>query len=394
MTTTDRVLPDTGMSFALLDEQRMILQHVRDFCRAEIASRSAEYDREAKYPHEQLRGLAEMGLMGATVPEEWGGAGLDSVTYALCLEEIAAADSSVAVIVSVQNGLPEQMILKYGTDQQREKYLRPLASGQHIGAFCLTEPHAGSDAASLRLKAERDGDHWVLNGSKAWITSGNHADTFLVMARTGGEGARGISCFIVEKGTPGLSAGKPEHKMGQHAAHTTTVTFENVRVPHENLVGQEGQGLIIALSSLDSGRIGIGMLGLGIARAALEHAARYASEREQFGRKIREFEGVSFKIARMAARIESTRLVGLKAAWLKDQGQPFSKEASITKLLGSEAAVEITRDAVQIFGGNGYSAEYPVEKLYRDAKITEIYEGTSEIQQLVISRAVFAELEG
>lgn len=384
---------EPGMSFALNDDQRMILQHVRDFCRAEIASRAAEYDREAKYPHEQLRGLADMGLLGATIPEQWGGAGLDSVTYALCLEEIATADSSVAVIVSVQNGLPEQMILKYGTDQQREKYLKPLASGQHIGAFCLTEPHAGSDAASLRLKAQRDGDDWVLNGSKAWITSGNQADTFLVMARTGGEGARGISCFIVEKGTPGLTAGKPEHKMGQHAAHTTTVTFENVRVPHQNMVGEEGQGLIIALSSLDSGRIGIGMLGIGIARSAMQHAAQYASEREQFGRKIREFEGVSFKIARMAARIESARLIGLKAAWLKDQGQPFSKEASITKLLGSEAAVEITRDAVQIFGGNGYSAEYPVEKLYRDAKITEIYEGTSEIQQLVISRAVFAEME-
>jgi len=213
------------------------------------------------------------------------------------------------------------------------------------------------------------------------------------MARTGGPGARGVSCFIVERGTPGLSSGKPEHKMGQHAAQTTTVSFDNVRVPHANLVGEEGQGLIIALSSLDSGRIGIGMLGLGIARSALEHAAAYANEREQFGKKIREFEGVSFKIARMAARIESARLVGLKAAWLKDQGQPFSKEASIAKLLGSEAAVDVTRDAVQIFGGNGYSAEYPVEKLYRDAKITEIYEGTSEIQQLVISRAVFAELE-
>ena len=386
-------MTDNGMSFAPSNEQRMILQHVRDFCRAEIAPRAAEYDRSGEYPREQLRGLAELGLLGATVPEEWGGAGLDSVTYALCLEEIAAADSSVAVIVSVQNGLPEQMILNYGTDAQREKYLRPLASGEHIGAFCLTEAHAGSDAASLRLKAERDGDDWVLNGAKAWITSGNHADTFLVMARTGGPGARGVSCFIVERGTPGLSSGKPEHKMGQHAAQTTTVSFDNVRVSHANLVGEEGQGLIIALSSLDSGRIGIGMLGIGIARSALEHAAAYANEREQFGKKIREFEGVSFKIARMAARIESARLVGLKAAWLKDQGQAFSKEASIAKLLGSEAAVDVTRDAVQIFGGNGYSAEYPVEKLYRDAKITEIYEGTSEIQQLVISRAVFAELE-
>lgn len=385
---------DAGMAFALSSDQRMIVQHVREFCRAEIAPRAAEFDRSGEYPHEQLRGLAELGLMGATLPEEWDGAGLDSVTYALCLEEIAAADASVAVIVSVQNGLPEQMILRYGTDGQRQKYLRPLARGEHIGAFCLTEPGAGSDAASLRLKAERDGDGWVLNGSKAWITSGGQADTYLVMARTGGPGARGVSCFIVPAGTPGLSFGRPEEKMGLHAAHTTTVTFDGVRVPAENLVGEEGQGLIIALSSLDAGRIGIAMQALGIARSALEHAARYASEREQFGKKLREFEGVSFKIARMAARIESARLVALKAAWLKDQGQPYGKEASIAKLLASEAAVDCTRDAIQIFGGNGYSREYPVERLYRDAKVTEIYEGTSEIQQLVISRAVFGEYGG
>lgn len=389
MTTTEQA--ETGMSFALNSDQRMILQHVRDFCRAEIAPRAAEYDRSGEYPREQLRGLAEMGLLGATVPEEWGGAGLDSVTYALCLEEIAAADASVAVVVSVQNGLPEQMILRYGTIEQREKYLKPLASGGHIGAFCLTEASAGSDAASLRLKADQDGGDWILNGSKAWITSGGQADTYLVMARTGGAGAKGISCFIVEKGAAGLSFGKPEEKMGLHASQTTTVNFENVRVPQANMVGAEGQGLIIALASLDSGRIGIAMQALGIGRAALEHAARYANEREQFGKKLREFEGVSFKVARMAARIESARLVALKAAWLKDQGQPFGKEASIAKLLASEAAVDVTRDAIQIFGGNGYSREYPVERLYRDAKITEIYEGTSEIQQLVISRAVFAE---
>lgn len=385
---------ESGMSFALSDDQRMILSMVRDFCRAEIAPKADEFDRSGEYPREQLRGLAELGLLGATVPEEWGGAGLDSITYALCLEEIAAADASVAVVVSVQNGLPEQMILRYGTDAQREKYLKPLASGAHIGAFCLTEANAGSDAASLRLKAEQDGDHWVLNGSKAWITSGGQAQTYLVMARTGGPGARGISCFIVGDGTPGLSYGKPEEKMGLHASHTTTVNFENVRVSQENMVGEEGQGLIIALASLDSGRIGIAMQALGIARAAFGHATAYANEREQFGKKLREFEGVSFKIARMAARIESARLVALKAAWLKDSGQPFGKEASIAKLLASETAVDVTRDAIQIFGGNGYSREYPVERLYRDAKITEIYEGTSEIQQLVISRAVFAELEG
>ncbi|PNY82256.1 acyl-CoA dehydrogenase [Deinococcus koreensis] len=389
MTTTQA---EPGMSFALSSDQRMILQHVRAYCRERIAPHAAAFDRSGEYPREQLRGLAELGLMGATVPEAWGGAGLDSVTYALCLEEIAAADASVAVIVSVQNGLPEQMILRYGTDEQRRRYLVPLASGEHIGAFCLTEAEAGSDAASLRLRAMRDGDDWVLDGTKAWITSGGQAQTYLVMARTGGPGARGISCFLVEDGQPGLSFGKPEEKMGLHAAHTTTVSFEGVRVPQERMVGAEGEGLIIALASLDAGRIGIAMQALGIARAALEHAARYANEREQFGRKIREFEGVSFKIARMAARIESARLVALKAAWLKDQGQPYGKEASMAKLLASETAVDCARDAIQIFGGNGYSREYPVERLYRDAKITEIYEGTSEIQQLVISRAVFAEL--
>lgn len=388
---TATLTAEPGMAFALSGDQRLIVQHVREYCRAEIAPRAAEYDRSGEFPHEQLRGLADLGLMGATLPEEWDGAGLDSVTYALCLEEIAAADASVAVIVSVQNGLPEQMLLKYGTDAQRERYLRPLARGEKIGAFCLTESGAGSDAASLRLKAERDGDEWVLNGAKAWITSGGQAGTYLVMARTGGPGARGVSCFIVEEGMPGLSFGRPEEKMGLHAAHTTTVAFDGVRVPAANMVGEEGQGLIIALASLDAGRIGIAMQALGIARSALEHAARYASEREQFGKKLREFEGVSFKVARMAARIEAARLVALKAAWLKDQGLPYGKEASIAKLLASEAAVDVTRDAIQIFGGNGYSREYPVERLYRDAKVTEIYEGTSEIQQLVISRAVFAE---
>ncbi|WP_304524159.1 acyl-CoA dehydrogenase [Deinococcus betulae] len=389
MTVTDA---PTGMTFALSDDQRLIVQHVREYARAELAPKAAAYDRSGEYPREQLRGLADLGLLGATVPERWGGAGLDSVTYALCLEEIAAADASVAVIVSVQNGLPEQMILRYGTDEQRGQYLKPLAEGRHIGAFCLTESGAGSDAASLTLQARQGGDGWVLNGTKAWITSGGQADTYLVMARTGGAGARGVSCFIVEKETPGLSFGKPEEKMGLHAAHTTTVTFEDVQVPQANMVGEEGQGLIIALASLDAGRIGIAMQAIGIARAALDHAARYASEREQFGKKLREFEGVSFKIARMAARIESARLVALKAAWLKDAGQPYGKEASMAKLLASEAAVDVTRDAIQIFGGNGYSREYPVERLYRDAKVTEIYEGTSEIQQLVISRAVFNEL--
>ena len=395
--TSEVTPPDTasaGLSFGLSSDQRLIVQTVREFCQAKIAPLSAEYDRSGEYPREQLRGLAELGLLGATVPEAWGGAGLESVTYALCLEEISAADASVAVIVSVQNGLPEQMLLGYGTDAQRQRYLRPLATGEALGAFCLTESNSGSDAASLRLKATRDGEGWILDGSKSWITSGNQADIYLVMARSGGAGARGVSCFIVERGAPGLSSGKPEEKLGLHAAHTTTVSFDSVRVPADSMLGQEGQGLSIALSCLDAGRIGIAMQATGIARAAFEHAARYALSREQFGRPIAENQGVSFKIADMAARIEGARLVALKAAWLKDVGQPYGREASIAKLLASEAAVDVTREAIQVFGGNGYSREYPVERLYRDAKITEIYEGTSEIQRVVISRSVFAEFGG
>ncbi|MBB6100066.1 hypothetical protein HNR42_003531 [Deinobacterium chartae] len=380
------------MHFALTDDQRLILGSVREFAQERIAPLAAQYDRSGEFPWPQLKELGQMGLLGATVPERWGGAGLDSVTYALCLEEIAAADASVAVIVSVQNGLPEQMILRYGTDAQREQYLRPLASGEKIGAFCLTEASAGSDAAGLKLRATRDGDAWVLSGQKAWITSGGQADTYLVMARTGAEGARGVTCFVVEKGAPGLSFGRPEEKMGLHAAHTTTVMFDDVRIPDENRIGAEGEGLIVAFSSLDSGRIGIAMQALGIGRAAFEAAARYALEREQFGKKIAEFEGVSFKIAEMAARLEAARLVALKAAWMKDQGLKYSKEASMAKLLASEAAVWVSQEAIQIFGGNGYSREYPVERHYRDAKVTQIYEGTSEIQKLVISRQVFGQL--
>ncbi|AZI44646.1 acyl-CoA dehydrogenase (plasmid) [Deinococcus psychrotolerans] len=381
----------SGFGFQPDDDQRLIVEHVRQFCREKVAPKAAEYDRSGEFPWPQLKGMAELGLLGASVPEEWGGSGLDSVTYALCLEEISAADASVGVIVSVQNGLPTQMLLKFGTEAQKEKYLRPMATGQHIGAFCLTESGAGSDAAALKLRADPDGDGWVLNGAKAWITSMGQAQTYLVLARTGGAGASGVSCFVIDKDTAGLSFGKPEEKLGLHAAHSGAVNFDGVKVSQDQLVGEEGQGLKIALGSLDAGRIGIAMQAVGIARAAFEAAADYALEREQFGQKISEFQGVSFKIAEMAARIEAARLVALKAAWLKDQGQPFSKEASMAKLLASDTAVEVTRDAIQVFGGNGYSRDFPVERLYRDAKVTELYEGTTEIQKLVISRAVFRE---
>ncbi|GAA4010356.1 acyl-CoA dehydrogenase [Deinococcus rubellus] len=389
--TSAQTSAQTGFGFQPDDDQRLIIEHVRAYCREQIAPLAAQYDRSGEFPWPQLRGLAELGLLGATVPEEWGGSGLDSLTYALCLEEISAADASVAVIVSVQNGLPTQMLLNFGTEAQKQQYLRPLATGQAIGAFCLTESGAGSDAAALKLRAEPEGDGWTLNGSKAWITSMGQAQTYLVMARTGGAGASGVSCFVIDKDAPGLSFGKPEEKLGLHASHSGTVQFDGVKVDRNQLVGAEGMGLKIALGSLDAGRIGIAMQAIGIARAAFEHAADYAVEREQFGKKISEFEGVSFKIAEMAARIEAARLVALKAAWLKDQGLPFGKEASMAKLLASDTAVDVTRDAIQVFGGNGYSRDYPVERLYRDAKVTEIYEGTTEIQKLVISRAVFRE---
>jgi acyl-CoA dehydrogenase len=337
-------------------------------------------------------------LLGATVPEALGGAGLDAVTYAMCLEEISKADASVGVIVSVTNGLPQQMILNHGTPEQQHKYLEPLARGQHIGAFCLTEANSGSDAASLRTSATRDGPingaDWILDGQKVWITSGGQAHTYLVMARTDNvRGARGVTCFVLEKDMPGLSFGKPEEKLGLHAAHTTTVSMAGVRVPDANRIGAVGEGLLIALSSLDGGRIGIAMQAIGIAQAAFEAARDYAMQREQFGSRISEFEGVSFKIADMATRIEASRLLALEAARHKDAGKEFTKLASMAKLFASETATFVTKEAIQIFGGNGYSREYPVERHYRDAKITEIYEGTSEIQRLVISRQIFREFK-
>ena len=380
---------------AMLDasERQAILETVRDFCRTEIAPLAAQYDRSGEYPWVQLRKLAEIGLLGAMVPETWGGAGLDSVTYALCLEEICKADASVGVIVSVTNGLPQQMLLRHGTLEQKERFLKPLAQGQKIGAFCLTEASSGSDAGSLRSRATRDGEDWVLDGQKVWITSGGQADTYLVMARTDEtRGARGVTCFVLEKGMPGLSFGKPEEKLGLHAAHTTTVSMDGVRVPDHHRIGDIGQGLVIALSSLDGGRIGIAMQAIGIARAAFEAARDYAVQREQFGSKIAEFEGISFKIADMATRIEASRLLALEAARLRDAGQDYTKLASMAKLFASETATFVTKEAIQIFGGNGYSREYPVERHYRDAKITEIYEGTSEIQRLVISRQIFRDL--
>ena len=375
-------------------DQTAIIKTVRDFCKSKIAPLASQYDRSGEFPWPQLEALGAIGLLGACVPEEFGGSGLDSVTYALCLEEICKADASVGVLVSVTNGLPQQMLLRYGTQAQKEQWLTPLATGQKLGAFCLTEASSGSDAGSLRSTGVRDGDDWILDGQKVWITGGGQAQTYLVMVRTNPEkGARGVTSFVLDKDTAGLSFGKPEDKLGLHAAHTTTVNMSAVRVPDSQRIAPEGHGMIVALSSLDAGRIGIAMQAVGIAQAAFEAAREYAFNREQFGSRIAEFEGISFKIADMATRIHASRLMSLEAARLKDAGLPYSKEASMAKLFASETANFVAKEAVQVFGGNGYSREYPVERHYRDAKITEIYEGTSEIQRLVISRQVFKDLK-
>ncbi|MGC8875699.1 acyl-CoA dehydrogenase family protein [Thermus sp.] len=369
----------------LTQEQRLVLDAVRRVAREVLYPLAPEYDRKGEYPWPQLKALAELGLLGMTTPEEWGGVGLDSVTWALALEELAAADPSVAVIVSVTSGLPQYMLLRFGTEAQKRRYLVPLAQGEWIGAFCLTEPQAGSDAKSLRAEARRVKGGFVLNGVKSWITSAGQAHLYVVLART----ERGVSAFLVEKDTPGLSFGRPEEKMGLHAAHTAEVRLEGVFVPEENLLGEEGRGLAYALAGLDSGRVGVAAQAVGIARGAYEIAKAYAEEREQFGKKLKEHQAIAFKIADMHVKIAAARALVLEAARKKDQGERFTLEASAAKLFASQVAVEVTREAVQVLGGYGYHRDYRVERYYRDAKVTEIYEGTSEIQRLVIARELY-----
>lgn len=366
-------------------EQKLLLDTVRQVAKEVLYSMAPEYDRTGEYPWPQLKALAELGFLGMTTPEEWGGVGLDSVTWALALEEIAAADPSVAVVLSVTSGLPQYMLLRFGTEAQKRKYLVPLARGEWIGAFCLTEPQAGSDAASIRTEARRVPGGFVLNGLKSWITSAGQAHLYVVMARS----EKGISAFLVEKDTPGLSFGPPEAKMGLHAAHTAEVRLEEVFVPEENLLGEEGRGLAYALAGLDSGRVGVAAQAVGIARGAFEIAKAYADEREQFGRKLREHQAIAFKIADMHVKIAAARALVLEAARKKDSGERFTLEASTAKLFASSVAVEVTREAVQVLGGYGYHRDYRVERYYRDAKVTEIYEGTSEIQRYVIARELY-----
>ncbi len=378
------------MDFALPDDLLTLQSAVRAFAQREIAPVAAELDRHPRFPWPTVRKMGEMGLLGIMTPEAYGGLGLGQLAFTVLLEEIAAADASHATIAAVTNGLPQTLIREHGSDLQRARWLPRLASGEWLGAFCLTEPQAGSDAAALSTRAERVADGYRLNGTKAWITSGGEAQLYLVLAKTDpAVGARGVSAFVVERGTAGMTFGAPERKLGQHAATTTAVRFDDAFVPEDGRLGLEGQGFVMAMSSLDGGRIGIAAQSLGIARAAFDAAVAYAGERTAFGQPIREYQGVGFKLADMATRLEAARLLTYRAAWLKDRGYRVTKEASMAKLFASETATFVTDAALQIFGGYGYSADYPVERYLRDARVTTIYEGTSEIQRIVIERQVW-----
>lgn len=378
------------MNLELTEEQQMARNAVREFAQNEIAPVAREYDEEEKFPREQLKGLAELGLLGMIIPEEYGGAGFDTVSYALALEEISKADASVAVIVSVTNSVCCYPILSWGTEEQKRKYLVPLAKGETLGAFCLTEPQAGSDATNLKMRAAADGDFYILNGTKSWVTNGGEAGVYLVMAVTGeADGRKEISAFLVEGETEGLKVSSIEHKMGQRASVTAEMSFTDVRVPKENLLGGVGNGLKVAFSSLDNGRIGIASLSVGLAQAALEDSINYSKDRTAFGQPIAEFEAIQFKLSDMATETEAARLLTLRAAAMKDAAHKNTGIfASMAKLYASENANKVCAEAVQIHGGNGYSRHYNVEKYYRDARVLTIYEGTSQIQKIVISRGI------
>ncbi len=376
----------------LTDDQAMTRDAVRAFVRNEIAPHAARWDRESTFPAEALRGLAALGCYGIAVPERWDGAGLDYRSLALVIEEIAAGDGATSTVVSVNNCPVCSILMAWGSDAQKEQWLRPLASGRMLGAFCLTEPQVGSDASGLRTTAARDGDRWVLNGVKQFITSGKHGDVAIVMAVTDrAAGKRGISAFIVPTAAPGYVVARLEEKTGQHASDTAQIVFEDCRVPAANLIGEEGQGYRIALSGLEGGRIGIASQSVGMARAAFEAALAYAKERVAFGQPIFEHQAVSFRLADMATRIEAARQLVRHAAALKDAGRPCLKEAAMAKLFASEMAEKVCSDAIQIHGGYGYVADYPVERIWRDVRVCQIYEGTSDIQRILIGRALAAD---
>jgi alkylation response protein AidB-like acyl-CoA dehydrogenase len=377
----------------MTEEQQQIRDLAREFAENELRPHAEEWDREAHFPREIITGLGELGFLGMLLPEQYDGLALDTTAYVVALEEIARGDASVAVAMSVHNSLPTQMILAQGTDAQKERWLPPMARGEMLGAFSLSEPDAGSDAAGMMASARQVEGGWILNGAKAWVTNGGFGDVVVTMVRTDAaddrRGAKGIGAFIVPTNTGGYSVGKKEDKMGQRASETVGIAFHEMFIPDDQLLGDPSQGFIYALQGLDNGRMGIAALAIGVAQAALEHALAYADERRQFGQPIRAFQGMQFKLANMATRIEAARALLHRAAAAKDAGEPVSKLSSMAKLFASEAAMYVTTEAVQVFGGYGYVKEYPVERLFRDAKVTEIYEGTSEIQRTIIARELY-----
>ncbi len=388
------------MEFSLTSEQQQLRKTVRDFAESEIAPRVMEWDEHSTFPSEMIPKLADLGLLGVIFPEQYGGAGMGYVEYAIIIEELSRVDGSIGIIIAAHNSLCTNHIFKFGTEEQKKNYVVPLAQGKKLGCWALTEPQAGSDASGTRTTATKSGSSWVLNGAKTFTTNGHYADVCVAMAVTDpAKKQHGISAFIVEKGTPGFRPGKKENKLGLRASDTSEVVFTDCRIPAENLLGQEGQGFINSLQILDGGRISIASLGLGMAQGAYEAALRYAKQRKQFGKPIADFEAIQFKLADMATEIEAARLLTYRAAWLADRalasGDPqprFTRESSMAKLYAGEVAVRVANEAVQIHGGYGFIKDYPAEKYYRDVKLCTIGEGTSEIQRLVIARQLLGKL--
>ena len=379
------------MHFDLTEEHLMIQKAAREFAQNELKPGVIERDELQKFPAEQIKKMAELGFMGMMVDPKYGGGGMDAISYVLAMEEISKVDASCSVVMSVNNSLVCWGLETFGTEEQKQKYLVPLAKGEKIGAFCLSEPEAGSDATSQRTTAIDKGDHYLLNGTENWITNGSSASTYLVIAQTNVEaGPRGINCLIVEKGMPGFSIGPKENKMGIRGSDTHSLMFDNVKIPKENRIGEDGFGFKFAMKTLSGGRIGIASQALGIASGAYELALAYSKERKAFGKEISKHQAIQFKLADMATKIEAARLLIFRAAWLKDNHLPMDKESAMAKVFASETAMWVTTEAVQVHGGYGYVKEYHVERLMRDAKITQIYEGTSEVQRIVISRALLS----
>ncbi len=381
-----------SVSFELSEDHQMVKDMVKKLADEHIRPKAAHYDETREFPWENVKRLSELGLMGVTVPEEYGGAGMDSLAYVIVIEELSRACASTGVITAVQNSLGEYPVMAFGTEEQKKKWLPLMASGEKIAAYALTEPNSGSDAASMKTTCRLEGDHWILDGQKNWITNSTAAEIFIVYAtKDPAMGHKGVCCFIVEKDTPGFTIGKHEETMGVRASGTCPLTFDNVKIPKENLLGEEGKGFNIAMAALDTGRVGIAAQAVGIAQAAYDEALKYSKEREQFKRPISQFQLVQEMLVNMAIGVESARLMMYRSALKRDSGQRFTKEASMAKLYASQVAVQNALDAMQVHGGYGYSKEYPVERFLRDAKVTQIYEGTSEVQKLVIARQLLAD---